>query len=40
VVREDARDAAVWEEYLENVMRKRGPDWRELYNACKELTGP
>ena len=37
VVREDARDAAVWVEYLENVMKKRGAEWRELYNACKEL---
>ncbi len=38
VVREDARDAAAWLEYLENVMKKRGAEWRELYNACKELT--
>lgn len=38
VVKEDARDAAVWLEYLENIMKKRGAEWRELYNACKELT--
>jgi MoxR-like ATPase len=38
VVKEDARDGAVWVEYLENVMKKRGAEWRELYNACKELT--
>jgi MoxR-like ATPase len=38
VVKEDSRDAAVWVEYLENVMKKRGAEWRELYNACKELT--
>jgi MoxR-like ATPase len=38
VVKEDTRDAAVWVEYLENVMKKRGAEWRELYNACKELT--
>ncbi|MCI0461890.1 MAG: AAA family ATPase [Gemmataceae bacterium] len=37
VVKEDARDEAVWVEYLENVMKKRGADWRELYTACKEL---
>ena len=25
-------------QYLESVMKKRGADWRGLYNACKELT--
>jgi MoxR-like ATPase len=38
VVKEEARDAAAWVEYLENVMKKRGADWRELYHACKVLT--
>ena len=38
VVKEDTRDRDVWVEYLENVMKKRGAEWRELYNACKELT--
>jgi MoxR-like ATPase len=38
VVKEDTRDATVWVEYLENVMKKRGADWRELYTACKELS--
>jgi MoxR-like ATPase len=38
VIKEDAKDAAVWLEYLENIMKKRGAEWRELYNACKELT--
>ena len=38
IVKEDARDAPLWVEYLENVMKKRGAEWRELYNACKELT--
>jgi MoxR-like ATPase len=38
VIKEDARDAAVWVEYLENIMKKRGAEWRDLYNACKELT--
>jgi MoxR-like ATPase len=37
IVREDARDAAAWVEYLENVMKKRGSEWRDLYAACKEL---
>ena len=37
VVKEEGRDTATWTEYLENVMKKRGSEWRDLYNACKEL---
>jgi MoxR-like ATPase len=37
VVKEDAKDEAVFVEYLENVMKKRGGEWTELYQACKEL---
>ena len=37
VVKEDSRDAAAWLEYLENIMKKRGSEWRDLYTACKEL---
>lgn len=37
IIKEDARDGPIWVEYLENVMKKRGADWRELYLACKEL---
>jgi MoxR-like ATPase len=39
IIKEDARDLATWVEYLENVMKKRGSEWRDLYNASKELTG-
>jgi hypothetical protein len=38
IIKEDTRDAATWVEYLENIMKKRGAEWRELYTACKELT--
>jgi MoxR-like ATPase len=38
VIKEDERDKGVWVEYLENVMKKRGAEWRDLYTACKELT--
>ncbi len=38
VIKEEERDQTVWVEYLENVMKKRGAEWRELYTACKELT--
>lgn len=37
VVKEDSKDEAVFVEYLENVMKKRGGDWTDLYKACKEL---
>jgi MoxR-like ATPase len=39
VIKEDAKDAAVWTEYLENIMKKRGTEWAALYKACKELIG-
>ncbi len=37
IVKEDTRDEAVFVEYLENIMKKRGGDWEALYKACKEL---
>jgi MoxR-like ATPase len=38
IVKEEEKDSVVWVEYLDNVMKKRGSEWRDLYNACKELT--
>ncbi len=37
VVKEDEKDQKVWEEYLENIMKKRGSRWLSLYKECKEL---
>lgn len=37
VVKEDSKDRNVWEEYLENIMKKRGSRWLSLYEECKEL---
>ncbi len=37
VVKEDGKDVAAWTEYLENIIKKRGEDWKELYQACREL---
>jgi MoxR-like ATPase len=37
VVKDDDKDKLVWKEYLDNILKKRGSDWRELYNACKEM---
>lgn len=37
IVKDEEKDRAVWKEYLENVMKKRGSEWRSLYNACREM---
>ncbi len=36
VVKDDDKDKAAWTEYLENVMRKKGKDYAELYSECRE----
>ncbi|MDE7364794.1 MAG: AAA family ATPase [Ruminococcus sp.] len=37
VVKDDAKDKAIWTEYLENVMRKKGRGYSTLYAECKEI---
>lgn len=37
VVKDDTKDKAVWTEYLENVMRKKGRGYSTLYAECKEI---
>lgn len=37
VVKDDTKDKAVWTEYLENVMRKKGIGFSSLYTECKEI---
>ena len=37
IVKDEEKDRAVWTEYLENVMKKRGAEWRSLYSACREM---
>ncbi|THF84428.1 AAA family ATPase [Cohnella fermenti] len=39
VVKDEEKDRAVWKEYLDNVMKKRGSEWRSLYNACRDMNG-
>ncbi len=39
MAKEDAKDVAVWTEYLENIMKKRGREWEPLYRSSKELLG-
>ena len=39
IVKEDSKDSKIWEEYLENIMKKRGKEWIGLYNECRALNG-
>ncbi|MDE5946696.1 MAG: AAA family ATPase [Oscillospiraceae bacterium] len=36
IVKDESKDKAVWTEYLENVMRKKGKEYAKLYSHCKE----
>lgn len=36
IVKDEEKDNAIWQEYLKNVMKKRGAEWRDLYNACSD----
>lgn len=36
VVKDEDKDRVVWQEYLTNVLKKRGAEWRPLYTACAE----
>jgi len=36
VVKDEEKDKTVWAEYLANVLKKRGAEWRPLYAACAE----
>ena len=36
VVKDEEKDRTTWEEYLTNVLKKRGAEWRPLYKACVE----
>ncbi len=36
VVKDEEKDKVVWQEYLSNVLKKRGAEWRPLYTACAE----
>ncbi|MCI8513099.1 MAG: AAA domain-containing protein [Lachnospiraceae bacterium] len=37
IVKEEEADSKAWEEYLENIMKKRGRRWLGLYQECREL---
>jgi MoxR-like ATPase len=38
VVKDEDKDQVIWKEYLNNVLKKRGTEWRPLYAACAEQT--
>ncbi len=37
VVKDEDKDHVIWEEYLKNVMKKRGSAWRGLFAACSDI---
>jgi MoxR-like ATPase len=37
VVKDEEKDRAVWQEYLENIMRHKGQSWQGLYKACRQM---
>lgn len=37
IVKDEDKDKLVWKEYLENILKKRGNEWREIYRACTEM---
>lgn len=36
IIKDPSQDSLVWKEYMEAVMKER-KEWRDLYDACKEL---
>ncbi len=36
IVKDEEKDRVIWQEYLANVVKKRGAEWRPLYAACEE----
>lgn len=37
IVKDEEKDKLVWQEYLDNVLKRRGSEWREIYHACREM---
>lgn len=36
IVKDEEKDRTTWQEYLTNVVKKRGAEWRPLFTACSE----
>lgn len=39
IVKDEEKDRSVWQEYLSNIMKKRGAEWRALFTSCSEHNG-
>lgn len=37
IVKDEDKDKLVWKEYLDNILKKRGSEWRDIYHACREM---
>lgn len=37
IVKDEAKDGVAWKDYLENILKKKGLAYYELYHACMEL---
>lgn len=36
IVKDEEKDRTVWQEYLANIMKKRGAEWRPLFTSCSD----
>jgi MoxR-like ATPase len=36
IVKDEEKDRTTWQEYLTNILKKRGAEWRPLFTACSE----
>ena len=36
VIKDEEKDKIVWQEYLANILKKRGAEWRPLFTACSD----
>jgi len=36
IVKDEEKDRGIWQEYLSNVLKKRGAEWRPLFTSCSE----
>ena len=37
IVKDEDKDQTTWQEYLENIMKRRGKSWESLYQACRKM---
>ncbi|MDD4048917.1 MAG: AAA family ATPase, partial [Clostridia bacterium] len=37
IVKDEEKDKLAWKEYIENVLKRRGHEWQEMYTACREM---